>query len=76
MVHAYIMVKTAPGASSGTIDAIRSVDEITEAHVVAGEHDIIAEVNVDDVYSVLQTASSTLQSLDGITETRTYIALD
>ena len=76
MVHAYVMVKTAAGASERTIDSVRDLPEVTTAHVVAGDYDMIAEVSVEDVYSVLHTASSKIQSLNGVLDTRTYIALD
>lgn len=75
MVHAYVLVKTAPGRSDPTIETIREITGITEAHIVAGEYDIVAEVTADDVYHILQTASSDIQALDGIENTRTYIAL-
>lgn len=76
MVHAYVFVKTAAGGSDAAIGTIRELPGISEAHIVAGAYDIVAEVDVEDVYSVLQTASSEIQALDGIDETRTYIALE
>lgn len=76
MVRAFIMVKTAAGASEGTVGQIRQLDEVLEAHVVAGEFDIIAEVDAPEVYDILHTASSSIQGLDGVVDTKTYIALD
>ena len=76
MVRAYVMVKTATGASERIIDAARDLPEITEVHIVAGDFDLIAEVEVEEVYEVLHAAASKLQGLDGIVETRTYIALE
>lgn len=76
MVHAYVLIKTAPGESNAAIDVIRDMAAVAEAHIVAGEYDIVSEVEVEDVYTVLKTAASDIQALDGITETRTYIALE
>lgn len=76
MVHAYVLAKTGTGESDAALNAIRELPRVVDAHIVAGAYDIIAEVEVDDVYAVLQTASSEMQSLDGVRETRTYIALD
>lgn len=76
MVHAVIMVKTDAGQSEDTVVAVRDVGNVTEAHVVAGEFDIIAEVDADEVYDVLHTASSGIQGLDGVLDTKTYIAMD
>lgn len=76
MVRAFIMVKTAAGASEDTVGQIRDFDNVLEAHVVAGEFDIIAEVNASEVYDILHTASSSIQGLEGVVDTKTYIALD
>lgn len=76
MVRAYVMVKTAAGASERIIDSARELSEIEEIHIVAGDFDMIAEVEVEEVYQVLQAAASKLQGIEGVVETRTYIALD
>jgi DNA-binding Lrp family transcriptional regulator len=76
MVDAFVMIRTGAGRSEDVIDAVRDVEGVVEAHIVAGEFDIMTEVSADEVYEVLRTASSSIQDLDGVTETRTYIALD
>lgn len=76
MVHAFIMVKTAVGESENLLADVRGLAQVDDAHIVAGDYDIIAEVDVSEVYEVMQTASSGIQSLDGVDDTKTYIALD
>ena len=76
MVHAFIMVKTAAGKSEGLLADIRDLGSVSEAHIVAGDYDIIAEVDAEEVYNVLEVASSGIQGLGGVTDTRTYIAMD
>ncbi len=76
MVHAFIMVKTAAGASGEVVEAARDVAGVGEAHVVAGDFDVIVELDADEVYDVLHAASSTVQGFDGVAETKTYISLD
>ena len=76
MVHAFVMVKTAAGKAEAMVDAAREIGTISEAHIVAGDYDIIAEVETEEVYDVLHTASSELQNLDGVENTKTYISLD
>ncbi|WP_248515276.1 Lrp/AsnC ligand binding domain-containing protein [Salinarchaeum laminariae] len=75
MVHAFVMVKTAAGSSEGLVDTLRSGGAVTEAHIVAGEYDIIAELDVTEVYDVLDTVANQIRSLDGIGDTRTYISM-
>ncbi|MFB1064303.1 Lrp/AsnC ligand binding domain-containing protein [Natrinema sp. H-ect4] len=75
MVHAFIMVKTAAGKSEGLLAEIADLESVAGAHIVAGNYDIIAEVDASEVYEVLQAVSSSMQGLDGVTETKTYIAM-
>ncbi|MFB6353416.1 MAG: Lrp/AsnC ligand binding domain-containing protein [Halobacteriales archaeon] len=76
MVRAVVLAKTEAGQSEDAVAAVREVDGVTEAHVVAGEFDVIAEVEAEEVYDVLHTASSGIQGLAGVLDTKTYIALD
>jgi DNA-binding Lrp family transcriptional regulator len=69
------MVKTAAGKSEGLLAEINGLESVTDAHIVAGNYDIIAEIDAPDVYDVLQAASSQMQQLNGVTETKTYIAM-
>jgi DNA-binding Lrp family transcriptional regulator len=75
MVRAFVMVKTEAGESGGLVDAIRDDGQVREAHVVAGEYDVIAEVEAEEVYEVLQAVADGIRSLDGVVDTRTYIAM-
>lgn len=76
MVTAYIMVITAAGRSDDLIDAIRAIDGVITAHVVAGDFDIIAEIEAPTIEGVRNTVVGEVQELEGIGTTRTYIALD
>ena len=76
MVHAFIMVKTAAGTSEELVEEIAALDAVIEAHVVAGDWDIIAEVDAPEVYDVLHASSSSIQGIGGVTDTKTYIAMD
>jgi DNA-binding Lrp family transcriptional regulator len=76
MVHAFIMVKTAAGKSEGLLASVRDLDSVTEAHIVAGNYDLIVEVDTAEVYDVLKTVSSGIQGFDGVSDTKTYIAMD
>ncbi|WP_224333953.1 Lrp/AsnC ligand binding domain-containing protein [Haloprofundus halobius] len=76
MVHAFIMVKTGAGESEQLVAPIRELERVTEAHIVAGAYDLIVEVDAEEVYDVLKTASSGVQGLQGVTDTKTYISLD
>ncbi|QLH81572.1 Lrp/AsnC family transcriptional regulator [Halosimplex pelagicum] len=76
MVRAFIMVKTAAGKSEQLLDSIRGIDGVEEAHIVAGQYDIIVEATGDEVYDLMHGVATRLRDLDGIADTKTYICLD
>lgn len=75
MVYAFVLVKTGVGTTSGVIDALADEAIIVEGHVVAGEFDVVLEVEAEEVYDILDFVSNTIQQLEGVHDTRTYVAL-
>ena len=75
MVHAVIMIRTGPGAATDVRDAVGDIEGVVDAHVVAGDFDVIAEVDAGEVYEAIQTASTSIQGTDGVEDTKTYVAL-
>lgn len=76
MVRAFIMAKTSAGKSAELQADIEEVDGVEEAHVVAGEYDIIVEAIGEEVYAVIHTVATKLRDLEGVLDTRTYICLE
>ncbi|WP_135304266.1 Lrp/AsnC family transcriptional regulator [Haloarcula amylovorans] len=76
MVTAFIMVKTVAGKSDELLEAVRQSEGITEAHIVAGQYDIIAEASGPEVYDVMQSVATRVRDLEGVADTRTYICLE
>ena len=75
MVRAFVMVKTGVAASESLLGTVRDLGPVTEAHIVAGEYDLIAELSADEVHEALRTPASEIQSFEGVLETKTYISL-
>lgn len=76
MVHAYVLVKTGAGTSPRVLEVVRQLDVVDEAHVVAGEFDLILEIDTDALDEALSFVSGEIQALEGVLDTKTYIALD
>jgi len=76
MVNAVITVQTGAAPSTEVLDRVLALDRVTEGHVVAGDHDIIVEVEGEEVYDLLEAVSTDVQAIDGVTDTRTYVSLD
>ncbi len=74
MVVAYVMVKAHTGKAGELREAIESIDGVTSAHIVAGDVDIIAKVEVDSPAVVKEIAADSMQALSGVEDTHTYIA--
>ena len=76
MVHSFVMVKTGAGSIETVLDAITALAGVEEAHVVAGDYDVIVEVEGADVQESIRTVSTDVREIEGIVDTRTYIALE
>lgn len=75
MVQAFVMVKAATGAAETVVEALREMADVTEAHVVAGDFDVIAEVETDEMYEVMDTVASNIHDLQGANDTKTYVSM-
>ncbi|MFQ3318906.1 MAG: DNA-binding Lrp family transcriptional regulator [Natronomonas sp.] len=75
MVVAYIMVKAYTGEADKLKEDIEALDGVVSAHIVAGDVDIIAKVDVGSPADVKTIAATNIQSLEGIEDTHTYVAM-
>jgi len=76
MVTAYVMVKANTGEADRLKREIGGVDGVVEAHIVAGDIDIIAKVGVDAPAAVKDVVASAIQEIEGVERTQTYISMD
>jgi DNA-binding Lrp family transcriptional regulator len=75
-VQAYVMIKAHTGEADRLKADIEAIDGVERAHIVAGDVDLIAVVGVDSPADVKEIAATQMQGLDGVEDTRTYIAMD
>lgn len=76
MVHAYIMVKAHTGEADRLKTDIAGIDGVIDAAIVAGDIDIIATVDVETPAQVKEVAADTIQGIDGVEDTHTYVAME
>lgn len=76
MVSAFIMVKAGTGHAEALLEKIREIDLVTEAHVVAGDHDIIVEAAAEEVSDVINGVATRIRTFGEVTDTKTYICLE
>jgi len=76
MVTAYIMIKANTGDADRLRSEIEAIDGVREAHIVAGDVDLIAKVEVESPAEVKDVAATHIQGIEGIESTQTYVAMD
>lgn len=76
MVRAYVMVKANTGEADRLKSSIEGIEGVESAHIVAGDVDLIATVEVDEPADVKEIAATGIQGIQGIESTQTYIAMD
>jgi len=76
VVTAYVMIKSLTGEADRIKRDIAAIDGVTEVHIVAGDVDLIAKVEVDSPADVKAIAADHIQQVEGVEDTETYIAME
>ncbi|SEW02669.1 Lrp/AsnC family transcriptional regulator [Natrinema salifodinae] len=76
MVTAFVMIKANTGEADRLRDNIKSIAGVQSAHIVAGDVDLIAKARVETPAEVKEIAATRIQSIEGVEDTQTYIAMD
>ncbi|UWG48833.1 Lrp/AsnC family C-terminal domain [Halanaeroarchaeum sp. HSR-CO] len=76
MVTAYILIKANTGEADRVLDDIFAIDGVLDAHIVAGDVDFIAKIEVDSPQAVKDIAADQIQAIAGVEDTETYISMD
>ena len=75
-VTAYVMVKAHTGDADRLREDIAALAGVETVDIVAGDMDLVTKVAVDDPSEVREIAATTVRGLDGVEDTRTYIAMN
>ncbi|WP_227353518.1 Lrp/AsnC family transcriptional regulator [Haladaptatus salinisoli] len=76
MVAAYVMVKANTGEADRLKNAVLGIDGVRDAHIVAGDVDLIVKVRVENPAEVKTIAADGIQGIQGVEDTQTYISMD
>jgi DNA-binding Lrp family transcriptional regulator len=76
MVTAYVTVKARTGDADRLKREIGAIDGVASAHIVAGDVDLIAKVEVETPSAVKDVAATHVQAVEGVEDTQTYVAMD
>lgn len=70
---AYVLITTATGKENFVLDRIRALPELTEAHQLFGQYDIIARMETEDYDRLCDVVLQKVRNIQGVTGSRTLI---
>ena len=76
MTTAIILVNIERTKIKEAIDQIKAIKGITEVYTVAGEYDLVAVLRVKDNSCLARIVAEEMPHMDGITHTKTLVALN
>jgi DNA-binding Lrp family transcriptional regulator len=76
VVTAYVMVKANTGEADRLKAEISEIDGVESVHIVAGDVDLVAKLVVADTGAVKTITADGIQSIPGVEDTQTYIAME
>ena len=75
MVVAYVLIKANTSEADRLLADVSALDHVLDAHVVAGDVDLIAKVDVESPQAVKDIVADKIQGMDGVENTETYISM-
>jgi len=75
-VTAYVLIKSNTSEVDRVKTEIERIDDVTQANIVAGDVDFIAKLLVETPGQVKDIVASGIQTINGVENTQTYIAMD
>ncbi len=76
MTDAYVHAVADAGAVGRAAREIEELDAVSAVHVVTGEHDIIAQISLDDQSELPRVVADDIHSVSGVIDTVTNVAFE
>lgn len=76
MTDAYVHIRAEPTSVMHAAREVGEIDEVTAAHVVTGEYDVIAQVELDDPNDLPRVVTEKIQEAPPVEGTRTSVAYE
>ncbi len=73
MAGAYVLITAKSGSERVVVEALKKLQEVTEAKILYGEYDIIAKVQVDDIQALNQFLLEKVRPIGNVERTSTLI---
>lgn len=76
MTDAYVNMVVNAGAVSAAANEIAEIDEVSTVHVVTGEYDIIAQLELDNLSDLPEVVADKIHTITGVVDTVTNVAFE
>jgi DNA-binding Lrp family transcriptional regulator len=76
MVTAYVLVKANTGEADRLRTEMKAIDGVVSADIVAGDVDFVVKIRVESPVVVKSIAAESIQTITGVENTQTYVAMD
>ena len=76
VLEAYVLIMATAGTSRELLPRIRAIEGVRRANVVAGEFDVVVDLEAEGRQELLALVSDRIQSLEGVGRTRTCVVLE
>jgi len=76
MTDAYVHVIVEPSAISRAAEAIDEAESVEQVHLVTGEHDLVARLELDTKDDVARAVTEEIHSVTGVVDTVTHVAFE
>jgi anthranilate phosphoribosyltransferase len=76
MTDAYVNVLVDPGAVRRAAADVADLDEVSTVHVVTGDYDIVAQLELDDPDDLPMVVAEEIHDVSGVIETTTHVAFE
>jgi len=76
MTTAIILINVERSQLKKIAEQIKEIECVTELYTVAGEYDLVAMLKLNDISKLSKILTEKMSAMDGITHTKTLLALD
>ena len=76
MTDAYVNILVDPGVVSDVAHEIDGIDAVSDVHIVTGEYNLIAQLELEDRDDLPKVVAEQIHSVSGVVDTVTNVAFD
>jgi len=76
VASAYILINCEIGEESSVMSQLKTMQNVSEVHIVYGVYDLIAKIEAEDTDSLKKIVTDNLRVLEKVRSTMTMICVD